>query len=370
MVPRARLLHTLAHGLVLGMVGACGGIPQTEPGAVEALRAQIQSLEARLRTAEAEKTQTAAILQRARGAIAYVRGAYTFVDAEGRPLRHVLNDVGEPVADPHGVPLADVLGTGPIAVVNYCGTAFLVGRQGELLTNRHMAQPWWADEASAPLLAAGMRPVFLVLRAFFQERIGAVPLEVLRVDPTKDIALVRTAGWAPSAEPLPLYPESEPLEDGQPVILMGYPTGLDAMLARLETPERLALEAGGAYNYATVEYLARTHQLRPSVTGGFLWEVLPNTLTYDARTARGGSGGPLLDRFGRVIGVNEAYLPDFQGGNYAVPIRFGQALLKSGGIVAAAPTHETPELLAPPPAVHDRPLARGNADPPVRENGR
>ena len=370
MSSRARLLHTLALGVFLGMAGACAAIPQTEPGAVEALRAHVQALEARLRAAEAEKTQTATVLSRARGAVAYVRGTYTFVDSEGRPLRHVLNDVGEPVADPHGIPLVDVLGTGPIAVVNYCGTAFLVGRQGELLTNRHMAQPWWEDKASAPLLAAGLQPVFLRLRAFFQERVEAVPIELLRVDATRDIALVRTVGWIPAAEPLPLYPAAEELEDGQPVILIGYPTGLEAMLAKLDTPERLALEAAGAYNYATVEYLARTHQLRPSITGGFLWEALPNTLVYDARTTGGGSGGPLLDRQGRVIGVNEAYLPDFQGGNYAVPIRFGQALLEGRGIEAAAPTRETPELLATPEALQKPPVAQENGHRPLQGNER
>ena len=356
MVPRARLLHTLALGLALGVAGGCAALPDAGPGALAALRAHVQDLEVRLRAAEAEKAQTARILQRARGAIAYVRGIYTFVDAEGRPLRHILNDVGEPVADPHGIPLVDVLGTGPIAVVNYCGTAFLVGPQGEVLTNRHIAEPWWEDKASAPLLAAGLRPVFLRLRAFFQERVEAVPLEVLRVDATQDIALLRTMGWIPIAEPLSLHPAPEDLEDGQPVILIGYPTGLEAMLAKLDTAERVALEAGGAYNYATVEYLARTHQLRPSITGGFLWEVLPNTLVYDARTTGGGSGGPLLDRYGRVIGVNEAYLPDFQGGNYAVPIRFGQALLGGGGGEAAAPTRETPEILGGPTGPEQTPV--------------
>lgn len=357
MVSPGSLLRMLTLGLVLGVAGACTAIPQGERGEAEALREQVQALEARVRVVEAEKAQTATVLQRTRGAIAYVRGTYTFVDAEGRPLRHVLNDVGEPVADPRGVPLVDLQGTGPIAVVNYCGTAFLVSRQGELLTNRHVVQPWREDDASEPLLAAGLRPVLLRLRAFFQERVEAVPIEVVRVDPAQDIALVRTVGWVPTAEPLPLYPTSEPLDDGQLVILIGYPTGLEALLAKLPAPERLALEAGGAYNYATVEYLARTHQLRPSITGGFLWEVLPNTLIYDARTARGGSGGPLLDRFGRVIGVNEAYLPDFQGGNYAVPIRFGQALLGGGGIQAAGPTRETPELLEEPKGNEERPAA-------------
>jgi S1-C subfamily serine protease len=256
--------------------------------------------------------------------------------------------VGEPVADPRGVPLVDLTGTGPIAVTNYTGTAFLVGRQGELLTNRHVAQPWWEDEASTPLLAAGLRPVFLRLRAFFQEQIEAVPIEVLRMDAEQDIALVRTVGWVPSAEPLPIHPTPGAVPEGQPVILIGYPTGLDAVLAKLDAPELNALEAAtGADGYAMTERLARAHQLLPSITSGFLWEVLPHVLVYDAQTAGGGSGGPLLDRQGRVIGVNTAYLPEFRGGNFGVPIRFGQVLLDGRGVEASAPARETTDLVTP-----------------------
>jgi len=356
MDPPGKFLRTLILGMAVATAAACAALPQEDRGEAEALRAQVRALEERVRVVESRREQVPSVVANARAAIAYVRGTYTFVDAGGQPLRHVLNDLGEPIADPKGVPLVDLEGTGPIAVVNYCGTAFLVGRQGELLTNRHIAEPWWGDESNAPLLAAGLRPVFLRLRAFFQERVEAVPIEVVRVDAMHDIALVRTLGWIPAAEPLPFHPSPEQFGEGQPVILIGYPTGLEAVLAKLDPAERASLEVGGAYSYATVEYLARTHQLRPSITGGFLWEVLPNTLVYDARTTGGGSGGPLLDRQGRVIGVNEAYLPSFEGGNYAVPIRFGRALLAGGGLAAAAPTRETPELLEEPKGPEEAPF--------------
>ena len=366
MTPPVSPLQTFALGLVLVAAAGCAPIGMWDRGETEALRVRVQALEARLQAVESDQAQMAAMLNRVRPAIAYIRGTYTFIDADGRPLRHVLNDVGEPVADPHGVPLVDLTGTGPVAVTNYCGTAFLVGREGELLTNRHIAQPWWEDEASAPLFAAGLQPIFLRLRAFFQERVEAVPIEVLRVDAEQDIAVVRTVGWVPSAEPLSIQSQAEPFPEGQPVILIGFPTGLEAMLAKLDAPERLAAEAGGAYSYATVEYLARTNRLRPSITGGFLWEALPNTLVYDARTTGGGSGGPLLDQQGRVIGVNRAYLPDFQGGNYAVPIRFGQALLNGGGLPAGGPTRETPETLVTSADREEATLASEGTNQPVK----
>jgi S1-C subfamily serine protease len=188
--------------------------------------------------------------------------------------------------------------------------------------------------------------VFLRLRAFFQDRAEGIPIEVVRVDAEQDVALVRTVGWTPTAEPLVIYSQPAGAREGQPVILIGYPTGLDAVLAKLDTPELTALEAAtGADGYTMTEALAENHRLRPTITGGFLWEALPHVLVYDAQTTGGGSGGPLLDRQGRVIGVNTAYLPEFRGGNFGVPIRFGQALLEGRGIEAGAPVRETPDLV-------------------------
>jgi len=325
-------------------VTACTAI-QGNRGSDDTLQKKIQAFEERLRVLESGQAPITGLLIQARAATAYIRGQYTFVDAVGRPLRHVLNDVGEPIADPQGVPLVDTTGSGDIAITEYCGTAFLVDWRGDLLTNRHIAEPWWEDESSEPLLAAGLRPVFLRLRAFFQERPQAVTIEVVRVHAEQDIALIRTMGWIPMAEPLPLYTEPQQLEEGQPVIMMGYPTGLDAILARLDYSERAKLEAEtGGKGYRMVERLAEARELRPSITGGYLWEVLPNTLVYDARTGPGGSGGPLLDHHGRVIGVNAAYLPTFHGGNYAIPIRYGQLLLGGGGLTVTEASRETTDL--------------------------
>jgi hypothetical protein len=103
------------------------------------------------------------------------------------------------------------------------------------LTNRHIAEPWWEDEKAAPLLTAGLKPVFIRLRAFFQERPTGVPIEVLRIDERLDIALAKTVGWTPLARPLVLHGDSAKVEEGQPIILIGYPTGLEAVLAKLKT---------------------------------------------------------------------------------------------------------------------------------------
>jgi len=337
-------LFFVAAAIVVLM--GCATSAGTRKDALADLLQQIENLERRMEAVEARQRDMTEVLARARGAIAYIWGTYTFVDKEGRPLRHVVNELGEPVTDPQGIPLVDVKATGPIAVTNYCGTAFLVGIDGEMLTNRHIAEPWWEDDESAPLLAAGLKPVFLRLRAFFQEHPGGVPIEVLRVDERQDIALVKTVGWAPATRPLVLQADPDEVKEGQPILLIGYPTGLKAVIAKMDEAEQAAIEEQtGACSYKTAERLSAQKQLRATITSGFLWDVLPHLLVYDARTIGGGSGGPILDWSGRVIGVNAAYLEEFQGGNYGVPIQFGKRLLAGGGIAVHEAGKESQELL-------------------------
>jgi S1-C subfamily serine protease len=182
--------------------------------------------------------------------------------------------------------------------------------------------------------------------AAFQGNPVSVPIEVRRVDPVLDIALVQTVGWTPAADPLSIHPEPVRLGVGQAVILIGFPTGLDAVLYKLSVQEYAAMDrAGGANRYATAEFLARENWLSPTITGGFVWEIRPHVLVYDARTSAGGSGGPVLDRQGRVIGVNAAYLEGFEGGNYGVPIQAGLSLLAGGGRPATSASREHPELI-------------------------
>ncbi len=58
-------------------------------------------------------------------------------------------------------------------------------------------------------------------------------------------------------------------------------------------------------------------------------DVLPDKIVYDAQTTSGGSGGPLLDRNGGVIGVTFAIVRGFGGSNFGVPIRYATPLLEA-----------------------------------------
>ena len=77
-----------------------------------------------------------------------------------------------------------------------------------------------------------------------------------------------------------------------------------------------------------IEELARRKLIRPLVTQGHIGDVLADRIVYDAQTTSGGSGGPLINREGRVIGVTFAVVKDFGGSNFGVPIRYAQTMLK------------------------------------------
>jgi len=45
-------------------------------------------------------------------------------------------------------------------------------------------------------------------------------------------------------------------------------------------------------------------------------------------TTTGGSGGPLFNNEGKVIGINFAMVREFGGSNFAIPVNYGMSLLK------------------------------------------
>ena len=115
---------------------------------------------------------------------------------------------------------------------------------------------------------------------------------------------------------------------GQPVVLMGYATGLAAILARTdeEAAQKILTKSGGDVSQVLDE-LARQGLIRPLITQGHIGDVLSDKIVFDAQTTSGGSGGPLFNRDGKVIGVTYAILKGFGGSNFGIPIRFSQPLL-------------------------------------------
>ena len=74
--------------------------------------------------------------------------------------------------------------------------------------------------------------------------------------------------------------------------------------------------------------LAALSLIRPSTTCGHLGDVVGDKLIYDAPTAHGGSGGPVFNTKGEVIGVNSAFMDGFAGGTLGVSVDSLRPLLQ------------------------------------------
>jgi S1-C subfamily serine protease len=67
--------------------------------------------------------------------------------------------------------------------------------------------------------------------------------------------------------------------------------------------------------------LSRRGLIRPLATQGHITGVLPDRIVFDAQTTIGGSGGPIIDRNGKVIAITYGIFSGFTGSNLAIPAK-------------------------------------------------
>jgi S1-C subfamily serine protease len=209
------------------------------------------------------------------------------------------------------------------------GTGFLVRRDGRLLTNHHVAEPWWNNDELKPLIDRGANAYALSYTAYFPGNAQGFRAQLDKISPAADVATLRLQGAAPAKTPLlQLDDRNDASVTGDPVLLMGYPTGIDGILARAgpDVAKQITSDANDVTRI--VSKLASQQLIRPTTTQGHIGDVLKDKIVYDAATTSGGSGGPLFNRSGKVIGVNFAILSGFGGSNLAVPARYANDLLK------------------------------------------
>jgi S1-C subfamily serine protease len=167
------------------------------------------------------------------------------------------------------------------------GSGSVIDAQGHILTNYHVIEG--ATKLSVSFGGEKTYPAKLV---------GGDPdtdLAVIQIEPGTDKLTVVQLG------------DSDQLEVGQKVLAIGNPFGLDrtlttGVISGLQRPIR-------ARNGRTIEGAIQT----------------------DASINPGNSGGPLLDKFGRMIGINSQILAPGGGGSvgvgFAVPINIAKRIV-------------------------------------------
>jgi S1-C subfamily serine protease len=162
--------------------------------------------------------------------------------------------------------------------VEALGSGFVIDKQGDIVTNNHVVQG-----------ASQIRVGFSSGASYSASVVGT--------DPTTDIAVVRVHAPQSALRPL-AFDLSSKVDVGDPVYAIGNPFGLDRTMT-----------AG------IVSAVGRDIQAPNGLT-------IPNVIQTDAPINHGNSGGPLIDRVGRVIGINS----QIEGGTVNANVGIGFAI--------------------------------------------
>ncbi|KQN25871.1 trypsin [Sphingomonas sp. Leaf33] len=189
--------------------------------------------------------------------------------------------------------------------------------------------------------------------------IGVVPSQgdksvqgkLVAIDPERDLALIEVAGLRLS--PLAFY--SGPANEGETLYALGYPGNVDLATAR-----------------SSADFITPTSPVRSQgVFSGRRSLMGTEMLLHTASIARGNSGGPLLDRCGRVLGVNSALTRGDEGdASFAFAIAYAEVAAflrgaKQPFASVATPCQTMEERLAADRAADE--TARSASDAQARE---
>lgn len=284
----ATLTAAFLAAAVVAIVAAL--IPRYHPP-VNPLNGEIAKLTSEVNELRQEQEMPSLVLNRYRGSICYIFGVYR-VGFANNPLSSLRARVA--------------------------GTGFVVA-DGLLATNRHVAEPWYGDPEAEALIQKGATAKLEKLLAYFPDMATPIDIDPVVVSPLHDLAIVHMQK-APDGRkfpPLPLADQSG--TPGELVTVIGYPMGIAGMVAKSPQVvyERLAYRHDDA---SAASELAALSLIRPSATYGHLGDVVGSKLVYDAPTAHGGSGGPVFDSHGHVIGINTAYMDGFSGGTLGISV--------------------------------------------------
>jgi S1-C subfamily serine protease len=277
--------------LGVGLLVATGFLAHTyAPPPTADLQDQVHELSRQVQRLEQEQAMPAMVLNHYRNSICYIFGVYQVAFGGQRPALRV----------------------------RVSGTGFVV-TNGFLATNRHVAEPWYEDAEANALIKRGATPQLESLLAFFPGQASGINIAPVVLSAHGDLAVLKVEDSEAVRELAPLPLATSPSNPGELVTVIGYPMGVLGMVAKSPTNvyERLAYRHD---DIGAANELAALSLIRPSATCGHLGDVVADKLIYDAPTAHGGSGGPVFNSRGQVIGVNSAYIDGFSGGTLGVSV--------------------------------------------------
>src|SRR6266540_1801488 len=172
---------------------------------------------------------------------------------------------------------------------NSLGSGVIISKDGYILTNDHVVKD-----------AESIRVKLSNEKVYDGKVVGE--------DPKTDLAIVKIA--ARQELPVAVLGDSEKLQVGQWAIAIGNPFGLDRTV--------------------TVGVISATGRSNMGI------ETYEDFIQTDASVNPGNSGGPLLNVYGEVVGINTAIVAAGQGIGFAIPVNMAKKvvgqLIKKGTV--------------------------------------
>ncbi len=172
------------------------------------------------------------------------------------------------------------------------GSGSVIDAQGHILTNYHVV-----EGASKLTVSFGGDKVY--------------PAKFIGGDPDTDLAVIKIESPASGLTVISLS-DSDKLNVGQKVLAIGNPFGLDRTLTT-----------------GVISGLQRPIRSVP-VPGAPSGRVIEGAIQTDASINPGNSGGPLLDKYGKMIGINSQILSRSGGSvgvGFAIPVNIAKRVI-------------------------------------------
>lgn len=286
----------------------------------EEVRKQLGDTFERLGALEAGSGKAARVIAEATPSVVLLLGSFIFFDPYSGQYLHI-------VETKDGISRFSMANEGRIMELAFTGTGFAVSGSGLILTNRHVIEFPENDPRTEFVKGRELVPKIMQIIAYFPGMSEPVFMEPVDEDRNMDLLLLRPIRELKGIKPL-IFDTNTP-KPGDEVFLLGYPLGINAMVARASNEMIKSLTSDGKADFWTVaQGLSEAGYIKPLATRGIVGQVSDDFVVYDAETTFGGSGGPLLNIDGRVIAINSAIIPDFGGSNMGILVNHTRKFLK------------------------------------------
>src|SRR5262249_34737057 len=157
----------------------------------------------------------------------------------------------------------------------------------------------------------GGKPDLVELYAYFPAIKNQFDLKVEKYSSQHDVAYCSFEQGESIAIPkLLLDPTSQAAAVGQAITVLGYPTGVEGLIQRLDDKSRGEILRKTSTPEERAQESARQGLIHPLTTQGHISGLNAGRIIHDAATTDGGSGSPIFNSDGKVIGINSAIIVD------------------------------------------------------------